>query len=97
MYDWIYKIIHEEGGFFNFGGKNTASDEEKVLEITQRGKNALKEGNASGLEFDILEIMKSGNPFTVENLSEHLHQKYGWVKTNCRNLVRKKYIEVVNG
>jgi DNA-binding MarR family transcriptional regulator len=84
-------------GFFNFGGGGRqASDEEKVLEITQRGKNALKEGNAQGLEFDILEVMKSGNPFTVENLSEHLHQKYGWVKTNCRNLVRKKYIEIAN-
>lgn len=82
--------------FFNFGRKSSGDDEEKVLEITGKGKNALKEGNATGLEFEILDMMKSGNPFTVENLSDRLNQKYGWVKTNCRNLVKKKYVEITN-
>jgi DNA-binding MarR family transcriptional regulator len=85
------------GGFFNFGGKGRVSDDaEKVVEITQKGKSALKEGNVSGLEAEILDMMKSGAPFTVENLSERLNQKYSWIKTNCKSLVRKRFIEVTS-
>ena len=70
--------------------------DEKVIQITSSGKGALLGGTVSGLEADILEVMKSGHPFTLDNLVERTNQRRPWIRTNCNQLLHKKYIEVVN-
>jgi hypothetical protein len=82
--------------FFNFGGRSRVSDEtEKVIEITSRGKNALKAGTVDGIEADILDMMKGGAPFTVQVLADRLNQKYTFVRTGCKALSKKRFIEVI--
>jgi hypothetical protein len=71
-------------------------DDEKVIKITTSGKSALLGGTVSGLEADILETMKSGYPFTLDNLVERLGQRRPWIRTNANQLLKKKYIEVTN-
>lgn len=69
---------------------------EHVIEITQRGKNALAAGYSSGLEADILEQMKTGYPYTLDTLSDALSVKRTLVRTAANRLLDNKYIEVVN-
>ena len=70
--------------------------DEKVIEITSRGKSALLGCTVVGLEADILEVMKSGHPFTLDNLAERLNQKRPWVRTAANQLMKKGFIEVTN-
>jgi hypothetical protein len=70
--------------------------DEKVIQITTTGKSALLGMTVSGVEADILEIMKSGHPFTLDNLSERLNQRRPWVRTYCNGLLKKHYIEITN-
>jgi hypothetical protein len=70
--------------------------DEKVIEITTNGKSALLGGTTNGLEADILEIMKNGHPYTLDNLAERTAQKRPWVRSACNALLHKKFIEVVN-
>jgi hypothetical protein len=70
--------------------------DEKVMQITSSGKAALLGGTVSGMESDILEIMKTGSPYTLDNLTERLAQSRRWVRVYCNTLYRKKYIEVTN-
>jgi response regulator of citrate/malate metabolism len=71
-------------------------DKEHVIEITQRGKNALSTGLISGVEADILEQMKTGYPYTLDTLSEAICVKRTLVRTAANRLLDNKYIEVVN-
>lgn len=70
--------------------------DEKVMQITTLGKSALLGGTVSGVEGDILEVMKTGHPFTLDNLTERLSQRRPWIRAYCNSLYRKKYIEVTN-
>ncbi len=70
--------------------------DEKVLQITTTGKSALLGMTVSGVEADILEVMKTGHPFTLDNLAERLNQRRPWVRAYCNSLYKKKYIEVTN-
>jgi hypothetical protein len=79
------------------GKKPSGVDQdERVIQITSTGKSALLGGTVCGLEADILEVMKSGHPFTLDNLSERLGQRRPWIRTNANQLLAKKYIEIVN-
>jgi DNA-binding MarR family transcriptional regulator len=83
-------------GFFMFGKQGRQVEgEEKVIEITTRGKSALLGGTVSGMEADILEVMKQGHPYTLDNLAEKLGQKRSWIKTAANGLLKKTYVEIV--
>ena len=70
--------------------------DEKVIQITTTGKSALLGGTVDGMQADILEAMKSGHPFTLDDLSSRLNQRRTWIRTNANQLLNKRYIEVVN-
>jgi hypothetical protein len=85
-------------GFGNFfGQRSQVEPDEKVIQITTYGKSALQGQNVSGMEFDILDEMKSGHPFTIDNLVQKLQKERRYIRMYANSLLRKKYIEVTNG
>jgi hypothetical protein len=84
-------------GFFMFGKGRSSLQDEKVVEITSKGKSALMGQTVSGLEAEILETMRSGHPFTLDTLCERLpSQNRSFIRISTNHLIAKKYVECCN-
>jgi hypothetical protein len=84
-------------GFFMFGKGRSSLQDEKVVEITSKGKSALMGQTVSGLEAEILEQMKSGHPYTLDTLCDRLpSQSRSFIRISVNHLLGKRYLEIAN-
>jgi hypothetical protein len=85
-------------GFFDSigGRKITVEKAQKVIQITNNGKQALAGGGVKGVAFDILSTMSNSYPYTIEDLAERVKMRESMVRHECNALLDLKYITIIN-
>ena len=85
-------------GFFMFGKRGSSDPDEKVFQITTVGKSALAGQTVTGLEFEILDVLKAGHPCTLDILLDRLPSEKNrkFVRYSTNRLINKHYLEIQN-
>ena len=86
-------------GFFNFGKPSIPGEDKPVnVKCSDLGKTKLTQGQATGMEFDVLSTVKKMEPCTAEEVAHNMQppRPANKVRYILRELKAKQWIEVMS-